>query len=177
MRMNSEILSKIKNKLKEFLKDKEIFDVVLFGSLIKGKTQPRDIDVALITNKVIKPEIEGYHISLIKPEEFFTDQPSITTTILREGFSLRKNAFFIEGLKFENKVLFTYKLNDKNSSQKVKTVNILRGKNKEKGIVEEYGGKWLANQVFTVSISAEYIIESLLKNLNIKYTKSYILTH
>ncbi len=175
--MNSETLLRIKNRLKKFLKDKEILDIILFGSVIKGKYLPRDIDLAFIANKEIKPEIEGFHISLIKPEEFFTDQPSITNTVLREGFSLRKNAFFVEGLKFKNRVLFTYKLNDKRLSEKVKIVNILRGKNKEKGIVEEYGGRWLVNQAFTVPITTEHIIESLLINLKIKYSKSYILIH
>ncbi len=175
--MNSEILSKVKNKLKKFLKDKEILDIILFGSAIKGKALPRDIDVAIITNKEIKPEISGFHISLIKPEEFFIKQPSIANTILREGFSLRKNAFFSEGLKFKNKVLFTYKLNDKKPSEKVKIVNILHGKNKERGIVEEYEGKWLANQVFITPVTAEHIIESLLINLKMKFSKSYILIH
>lgn len=175
--MNSETLLKVKNRLKEFLKDKKIIDIILFGSLNKGKTLPGDIDVAFITNKEIKPEIKSFHISLIKPEEFFFDQPSITHTILREGFSLRKNAFFSEGLRFNNEVLFTYNLNDKKPSEKVKIVNILHGKNKERGVVEDYKGKWLANQVFITPITSEHVIESLLMNLNIKFSKSYILMH
>ena len=44
-------LSLIKNKLKSLLLDKEIIDIILFGSSIKGKLIPRDIDIALILYK------------------------------------------------------------------------------------------------------------------------------
>ena len=70
MQMNSKILS-IKNKLKKYLKDRDILDVIVFGSVVKGKAMPNDIDIAIISNKEMKISIKGFHISLLKSEDFF----------------------------------------------------------------------------------------------------------
>ena len=175
--MNSEIISKIKNKLKRELRDKDILDVILFGSTIKGKASPEDIDIAILTEKQFNLEIKGAHISLIKPKDFFVNPPSIAHTLLREGYSLKNNKYLAENLKFNNKVLFTYSLTNLNASKKVKIVNILRGKNKQKGMIEEYNGEWLANQVFTIPVEKSNIFEKFFINFEIRFTKSYILIH
>ena len=175
--MNLRIPSQIKNKLKSLIGDKEILDIVLFGSTIRGKSIPRDIDIALITNKNISPIIKGFHISIIKPEEFFKSPPTIATTLLREGFSLKKNRFLAETLNFKNKILFIYILSNLNLSKKVKIVNILRGKNKQQGLVEQYKGEWLANQVFITPIESSHTFEQFFLNLKIKFKKYYILIY
>lgn len=175
--MNSEILRSAKNKLKSFLKDKEILEVLLFGSAIKGKANPKDIDAALITKKEINPKINGMHISVISPEEFFSKIPALANTLLREGYSLKNNKFLAELLQFQNKVLFIYELKNLSASNKVKIVNILRGKASNAGMVEEYNGKWLANQVFFVPVSASYLFENFFTNNSIKYIKYYVLMH
>ena len=172
--MSSKILLLIKNKLKNYLKDKEILDIIVFGSAIKGKTLHRDIDIAIITNKKIA--IEGFHVSLLKPEEFFINPPRIIHTLFREGFSLKKNKFFSDIYNFSNKVLFKYELTKLSPSKKVMVVNILRGKN-ERGVVEENNGEWLANQVFFAPVENEYIFERLFVNFGIKFKKFYVLIH
>ncbi len=177
MLMNSKNLSALKNKLKHLLKDKEILDIIVFGSFIKGKTLPSDIDVVLITNKEAKHSIEGFHISTLKPEEIFTSPPSLVNTLLREGYSLKNNSSFAESLKFKSKVLFTYALTNISPSKKVKIVNILRGKNKSPGLVNEKKGEWLANQVFLIPIEEEYLFEQFFINSKIKFKKFNLLIH
>ncbi len=175
--MNSKIISQIKNKLKSLFKEKEILDIILFGSTIKGKISPGDIDIAIISNNKINPKIKGFHISGISPEEFFKNPPTLITTLLREGYSIKNNKFLAENLNFKNKVLFTYNLSNLKPSKKVQIVNILRGKNKLQGIVEKNKGEWLANQVFTIPINSEHLFNKLFQNLNIKHTKNYVLIH
>ncbi|MEM4271848.1 MAG: hypothetical protein QXD13_02065 [Candidatus Pacearchaeota archaeon] len=175
--MNSEILSRAKNKLKNCLKDKRVIDVIIFGSALKGKAEPRDIDAALIIREHVDINIEGIHISQIKPEEFFINPPSLATTLLREGYSLKKNKSLAEVLRFDSKILFSYTLKNKNSSEKVKIVNFLRGKGKTPGIVEENGGEWIANQVFMLPLKSEHIIEKFLINSKVMFKKHYILIH
>jgi len=68
-------------------------------------------------------------------------------------------------------------LKNLNSSEKVKIVNVLRGKNKEKGLVETEGGTWLANRVFIIPIQKEYIFEKLFINFKIKFKKYFVLMH
>ena len=41
-------LSLIKNKLKNLFSDKKVIDIILFGSAIKGKLIPGDVDIAAI---------------------------------------------------------------------------------------------------------------------------------
>jgi len=175
--MNSKILSEIKNKFKTELKDKDILDVILFGSTIKGKTSPEDIDIAIITKNKQAINKTGFHISTINPKDFFISPPSIINTLLREGYSIKNKKFLAENLKFENKTLFTYNLKSLTPSQKVKIVNILRGKNNQKGMVLENNGEWLANQVFTTPINNSNLFEKFFLNFNIKFRKNYILMH
>lgn len=175
--MNSKILS-IRNKLKDLLKNKEILDIVLFGSSIKGKILPKDIDIAIITKNPEKiKSIEGFHISVLKPDDFFINPPTIINTLMREGYSLKNNKSFSEIYRFSNKILFIYGLKSLKASTKVRVVNILRGKGKEKGFVTENKGEWLANQVFIIPTEKEYIFEKFFLNFKIKYRKFYVLMH
>ena len=174
--MNSRILS-IKNKLKKYLKDKEVLDVIVFGSAVKGKAAPQDIDIAIISDKDIKADIEGFHISILKPRDFFTNIPSIINTLFREGYSLKKNMSFSENYKFKNAALFVYELKNLSLSSKVKIVSLLRGKKGKNGMVESYGGKWLANQVFLAPVESQHIIEKFLVNFKVKFQKFFILIH
>ena len=174
--MNSKNLFQIENKLKKYLKDKEILDIILFGSAVKGKATPQDIDIAVITNKP-KIEIPDFHVSVLKPKDFFVNPSSITHTLLREGYSLKNKCSFSQIYKFSNKVLFKYGLTSLKPSIKVKIVNILRGKNKEKGLVKENNGEWLANQVFILPVKNENIFEKLFLNFKIKFKKIYVLMH
>lgn len=176
--MNSKILSLTKNKLKNLLKKEEILDIIVFGSLIKGKISPQDIDIAIITNHPEKiKEIKGFHTSVLTPKEFFTNPPPIIHTFLREGYSLKNQKSFSEIFKFSNKVLFKYELTNLKPSIKVKIVNILRGKNKEPGLVKESKGEWLANQVFLTPLKKEHIFEKLFLNFKIRYKKFFVLIH
>jgi len=177
MQMNSKIISLTRNKLKKYLNDKEIIDIILFGSVIKGKSIPNDIDIAIITDKDYKINIPNFHISLIKLKEFFKNPPSLVHTLFREGYSLKNKRFFSENYKFSNKALFKYELSNLEASKKVKIVYILRGKNKDKGLVKENNGEWIANQVFIVPIGNESFFEKFFLKSEVKFRKFYVLIH
>ena len=177
-------LSLIKNKLKSLLLDKEIIDIILFGSSIKGKLIPRDIDIALILYKKPSRElhekinsIKNFHISLITAKEFFINSPSIVHTLVREGYSIKGKKFISEGWRFSNQAIYSYMLTSLSPSNKVRFVNILRGKRGENGIVETNKGKWIANQVFIAPLEAEKIFDELFDNFKINFKKSYVLIH
>lgn len=175
--MNLKNLSKIKNKLKLFIKDSEIIDIIIFGSSAKGKSSPKDIDIALITDKKITKQLEGLHISIIRPKEFFQNPPSIATTILREGFSIRNNKPYAEAIRFNSKTLFIYILKNLNASNKVRISRILHGNKKDKGMVEKEDGKWLSNQVFTTPIEKDYLFEQFFIQNRINFNKYNLLIH
>ncbi|MDP1695478.1 MAG: nucleotidyltransferase domain-containing protein [archaeon] len=175
--MKSKILSEIKTKLRSLLSNKEVIDIIVFGSVVKGKAIPRDIDIAIISEEKIDASIEGFHVSTLNPSDFFINPPSIATTLLREGYSLKNNKPFSEVLRFKSRILFIYNLNGLTPSKKVSAVNFLRGKNKTTGLVKQLEGEWLANQVFTAPLKSEHIIEGFLIKSKIKFTKNYLLIH
>lgn len=176
MLMNSKDFVKTKKKLKKLVNKKEVLDVVLFGSSVKGKFNPNDIDVAIITKKEIESELSNeFHTSLVSIEDFFKPIPLINT-LLREGFSIKHNKPFSEVFNFSNKSLFIYDLKKLPNTKKVKLVNILHGK-KNKGLVEQNNGKWLSRQIFLVPVENETIFMELFSKFKIKYTKSYVLIH
>lgn len=175
--MNSKTLSEIKNKLKKYLKDKDIFDIILFGSFAKGSILAKDIDIAVITNSKIKIENKRFHTAIIKPIDFFHKPPLIINTLLREGYSIKKNKPFSEIYGFSQKALFSYNLLNLKPSNKVKVVNALHGTKGKSGLVKSNKGEWIANQVFIVPVSNEKIFEKFFINLKINYRKNYILMH
>jgi len=167
----------IRNKLKKYLKDMDVLDIIVFGSAVKGKALPKDIDIAVVSSEKKSIALSGFHVSVLKPEDFFVRPPSIINTLLREGYSLRSKRFFSEILRFSSKVMFKYKLVGLNPSVKVKVVNFLRGKGEEKGFVEENKGEWLVNQVFFVPVDRAHVLEKFFLNFNVKFKKYYILMH
>lgn len=183
MLMNSNLLL-IKNKLKNLLSDKEIIEIFIFGSFIKGKALPEDIDIAVLTYKKISSELQrkiskisGFHISVLTAKEFFINSPSLAHTLLREGYGLKNKKFLSESYRFSNKVLFSYSIASFPSPIKVKIVQILRGKKGEKGIVISNKGEWIANQVFSVPLESEKIFDEFFNKFSVKFKKSYILIH
>ena len=179
MQMNSEI-KLIKDKLKNIIGRREILDVILFGSVIKGKALPRDVDIAVITEEDYEPgifNIEGFHFSFLKPIDFFKKRITLLSTIFREGYSLKFDKSFSELYGFRNRVLFRYELSRLTNSKKVKVVNILRGKKGDKGLVVENGGEWLSNQVFFIPMYKEHIFDKFFINFAVKFKKYYVLMH
>jgi len=175
--MKQKNLLQIKNRLKPLLNNKDIIDIILFGSFVKGKENPNDIDIAIITTEKNITEIDGFHTSIINPEEFFINPPTLATTLLKEGFSIKNNKPFSQVLRFENKTMFSYSLTKLKDSEKVRAVQTLRGKNKERGFVEEYKGSWLSNNLFTIPIESEHLFEKLFEKNKIPYKKWSILIH
>ncbi|MBU0977861.1 MAG: hypothetical protein KKD18_05580 [Nanoarchaeota archaeon] len=157
------------------MKDKTVWDVIIFGSAIKGKALPGDIDAAIISDKQ-DLKVEGAHVSIVSPRDFFGKVPTIITTLIREGFSLRQDKSLSECWRFNSGVLFSYQLSGLDNSKKVKVVNALRGKG-ERGTVAEKGGEWISQGVFVVPVNAEHIFDGFFRNFGIKYKKRFVLMH
>ena len=174
MHMNSKDLSKIRNDLRSLSKNKDALDVIVFGSQVKGKPDPADIDIAVISKNEIPFSKDPYHISYLSPRDFFIKPPMLINILLREGYSLKHNKPFSETFNFSSRALFVYDLRNLTASKKVKIVNILRGK---AGLVAEGHGEWLSRQVFIAPIEKDRLFEDLFLRHGIRYKKSYILIH
>src|SRR3989338_29658 len=183
----------ILNKLKKCLvseKKKPIFDIVLYGSVVKGKSVPRDIDILVIflegdlrqrldtiqeIKNRLRKEIDGnIDIKQALLRELFSPEFLARTGVLLEGFSVFKNRKFCETLGFASYSLFWYNLKGLNHTQKVKFNYVLAGRN-QKGIIGHLGGKRLAGGVIKMPIENSMEFEEILKKNNIGYNKKNIL--
>jgi predicted nucleotidyltransferase len=140
----------LKNKLKKIIKQfPDIKDVLIFGSVIRGKEDPSDIDILLIfkekVNKeieyVIRKELEKYapSISIIsKTEETMLD-PSFDAreSMLFEGLSMINNHIIAENYGFSSVGVFKYNTHSMNNAEKTKFYYALNGRNNQKGIAEQ----------------------------------------
>ncbi len=74
-------------------------------------------------------------------------------------------------------VLYTYNLTSQPKSKAVRFVYCLKGRGKEKGVVEHYKGKWLAPGCFLVPINNDKEIKEVFAYWKIPYKRRVILTH
>lgn len=178
------MLEKLKKCLKKYQKNKEIFDIVVYGSLVKGKAKPEDIDIAVIFNKgnlkerletlqimkndinfEIKVDMKGILINELFREDFFAK-----AGIFLEGISVFDGRPFSHKIGFEGFTFFIYNLKDKNHTEKVKFNYALSGRNSA-GVLNLVNGKHIARGVIQVPIGKSSEFEDFLKMQNVGYYK------
>jgi hypothetical protein len=172
-RMNSKLFW-VEKKFKPHLERKEILDVVVFDSAFREKESSSEIEVIVIAKENIKISLPGFRITLLISEDFLKQNP-LVHKLFKEGYSLKNEKYFSELYRFSNKILFKYDLVSLSPSIKVKVVNVLRGKNREKGMVEENSGEWLSNQVFFVPVEIGSLFEMFFLNMKVKFSKFFVL--
>jgi len=180
-------------KLRKYLKDEigeNIFDIIVFGSLVKGRPTPRDIDILVIflqgtlkgrldaiqeiKNK-LKPKFDiNLDIKQALLKDLFSPEFMARTGILLEGHSILQNQKFCQTLGFNSYTIFWYDLEGLNHTQKVKFNYILAGRN-QNGIIELLNGQRLAKGAIKIPIEHSIEFESILKNNYVNYNKRNIL--
>jgi predicted nucleotidyltransferase len=180
-------------KLKKCLKSErseDIFDIVVFGSLVKGSLEPRDIDIMVIflegslkerldTIQEIKSRLKGkisaaIDIKQCQLKDLFSAEFMARTGIFIEGVSVFHNKKFCQTLGFDSYTIFWYDLKELIHTQKVKFNYILAGRN-QKGIIELLNGTRLASGVVKIPIEHSLEFEEVLKNNKVNYNKKNIL--
>jgi len=181
-------------KLENYLKGKlkginlsKVVDVILFGSVVKGKEFPADIDICIIFREKIDSELvdkisskmEGIkvHINTLIADNFFKKPHSLIKTMLVEGKSILTGRKIINNFGFSSVSLYSYNLSNLKSSDKVKLVYLLRGRKGEIGIVRKLGGEWIADNCFIFPIEKDYEISNIFKKWGIEYKKKEVLIH
>jgi len=184
----------LKNKnflkiIKGALKRPEILDIILFGSLVRGKEEPKDIDLLILyvpktkdiieINYKIRKELEkvNKNIEVISKEynEIFNSEFLAKRAILSEGFSFSNEKFLFKGFGYESFVLFKYSLINMNKSKRMRFYYSLYGRGKEKGILKNNNSYKFSDSIILVPIENSEIIKDFLENWEIKHTKFSIL--
>ena len=164
----------------------EILDIVIFGSFVRGKEKPKDIDLLLIyKSKVnaelsysIKKEFESFNLKVDLVSKAYDDLFKSTfvarESYLSEGYSLVQKGFISEKLGFKPVVLFRYDLTNLNKSERMRFYYSLYGRNSE-GIIKKLGLTKFSERILISPIDKSEEVKEYLDNWKIGYLETPIL--
>lgn len=176
-------------KSKKYQKNKEIFDIILYGSFARRKRKVNDIDILFIFYKlplekrlaVIQGfkketiEIKSLDVKSINLDELFSESFLAKQGILVEGISLIRKKPFSERLGFAGFGLFSYKTKNLSNTEKVKFSYALNGRRKEKGFLKKTNVKKVGREVVLVPIKNLELFREFLERWKIKFEIKRIL--
>lgn len=174
----------LKKICKDFAKkDKNIIDIVLFGSFAREKEKPEDIDLAaIVSDKIETVTLEKQisdklkmpvHITVLNLRTLFRE--TLWKTIIHEGISLLNNKNVSEKLGFESYVLFWYNLAKLKTSDKVRFSYALFGRDKKDSLLGKLNGKSLGKGVLLIPVNKEDEIRDLFFEWELPFERRRIL--
>ncbi len=161
-----------------------VVDILLFGSAVKGKSNPHDIDLCIVfRNKVdlsIVKEAEDilrdkFHVSSLVVDNFFTNIHSLAKTVLFEGKSILTDKTLTESLGLDSSLFFSYNLSKENNSKKVRFVYLLRGRGKDIGLVKRWGGEFISNNAFILPVAQDNEAQEVFNNWKVNFKRRRLL--
>lgn len=174
---------------KKFAKEHGIIDIVLYGSFIKSKEEPNDIDLILIFlgrklnermeiaqkfKQQIKNKIKNSDVKTANLIEIFDKNFLARQGILVEGYSLLDNIPLAEKMGFWGYSLFTYNLKNLDHNQKTKFTYSLIGRKKQ-GVLKLVEARVLGKGAVAIPIQKSAIFDDFLKEWKINYKERKIL--
>ncbi len=180
--MLKELSSTIK-KIQQWIKKNGIIDVVLFGSAIRVKSTPRDIDLCILIKegdeeksldlvdslgKLVDKFETKFQINIITALSFISGN-TLGKTLLNEGYSVKYNKRFSQVFGLESKSLFLYTLKNFSPSKRVQFHYLLNGRYGRKGVLKEVSGKIISHGSLIISTEKEDLLKEILDKWNVKY--------
>lgn len=182
-------LKYLTSECKKFAKKYDVFDIVIYGSAMKGKEKARDIDLLLIfkgrklkervdisqeLKEILHKKIEKIDIKTINLEELFEKEFLARQGIFVEGYSLLHEIDFSKKLGFIGYALFTHNLKNLNHNEKTKFTYALIGRNSQ-GMIKQLNAEPLGKGAILVPIKNSLIFENFLQKWKLDYKKKIIL--
>ena len=187
--MPKDYLNYLTLESKKFAKKNDVFDIILYGSFVKGKDEARDIDILVIFKQknlkertdlvqdfkeILTKKINNIDLKTINLRELFEKELLARQSILVEGYSLLSDMALAEKIGFKGYALFTYNLQKLNHNEKTKFTYALSGR-KTEGLKGKVKAEHLGKGVVLVPINKSSIFESFLKEWKIKYKSKKVL--
>jgi len=181
---NTKLMSKVYGIIKE--NEDELLDAVLFGSLIRGKEKPRDVDLLIIYKTKINSELSykiqkefeilGVEVDLISKSYSDLFKPAFIAreSYLSEGFSLMQKKFVADGLGYKPMVLFRYDIQNFNKSQRMRFYYSLYGRNSE-GMLKQLKSYKFSERIIISPVEESENVKEYLNSWKIKYLEVPIL--
>ena len=173
---------KLKNNLKRLIKKTpEVEDVILFGSSVRGKREPADLDILVLfkdkiqkeTEREIRKELEKEYrtISIIsKTSKTLTDTSfDARESILFEGVSLVTREKIAERNGFSSLGAFKYSFNGWDKLRITKFYYALNGRGKQEGILQLLDGIKMSDSIVLVPLEKIEPFREFLESWEIDY--------
>lgn len=182
-------LSLMKKKIKKWIKENKVVDVILFGSLKRGKSKPNDIDLCILINdidenksldlvdslnKLTNKLKINTHINILTLSNFILGD-TLTKTLIIEGFSIRNNKDYCNVINFASKSLFIYNLKKFSSSKRVRFHYLLKGRYGRIGLLKETKGEFVGSATIMVPVDKEDVLKEVFDTWKVDYKISRIL--
>jgi len=144
--------------------ESQLKDIVLFGSFVRGKAKPEDIDILLVFKTKVNKDVEyelkklfseyAKNISIIPKTEKECAEPSFDAreSILFEGYSLINSKFLAEDFGFASFGLFFYDTKNMTNTKKTKFYYALNGRLSKKGVIDSLNAIKLSDNVIAVPL-------------------------
>lgn len=176
--------TKFKSEIKLFYqKNKEsVVDLILFGSVVKGKSKPNDIDLLVIfKNKInldlsysLRKSLEKlkFRIEITSKtyQDLFNPNFKARESFLTEGYSLILNQFISSGLGFDNFILFQYNLKNLNKSKRMMFYYALHGRKKtDTGILKKFDSKKFSENLILTPVMQEEQMKDFLNSWRLDF--------
>ncbi|BBL45726.1 hypothetical protein MJ1_0576 [Nanobdella aerobiophila] len=159
------MINKIIEELHKIL-DENIEDIIIFGSITRGKENPKDIDILVIFKKITYdvykklnlPEI--YHINIIESDKLFS-LGTLLIEILSEGWSVKYKRPIREILAFKSFKEYIFRkiiYGENKNSKKVSFHFFIYGRKdrNKKGLLEETHAELIRRNPFIIRVPIEY---------------------
>jgi predicted nucleotidyltransferase len=190
--MSKELLknTKFKSEIKNFFgKNKNlILDVIIFGSSVKGKEKPKDIDLLVIykdkkdidLSYELKKRLKniGFEVEITDKtyHELFESSFNAREAMISEGYSVIQEKFLGEGLGYVNFILFKYELRGFSKSKRMLFYYALYGREKNpNGILKELNAIKFSETVLFCPIENSEKMKEFFNTWQIKYNEFPIL--
>jgi len=161
--------------LLKYLKKKEIEDIIIFGSFLKGKENIKDIDITIVFKKFSKTIWQDinkigdeYHFSKTTFSKLLIE-PLFWQTLLHEGYSLKHEEFISNILGMKSSFLFEYELLNLDKIKKQTFSHALYGTGGRANFLKNIKGEKIGRN--SILIAEEYSEEmrSFLDTWNVIY--------
>ncbi len=178
--MNSNITQLCKVTKAFYEKHKTVVkDVVLFGSLVRGKDAPGDIDVLIVFLDKVNKELE-YEFKQQCPEKvsiisktassIYEESFSARESVLFEGYSLVRKRFIASEWGFSSLGLFIYQTRKLANTAKTKFYYALNGRSDSKGISDSLEAIKLSDNILAVPLEKIELAKAFFEYWSVDHT-------
>lgn len=180
-------LPELKSTSKDFVREHpNIWDICIYGSFVRGKTEIRDVDLAIIMKKPtslenkldlsqeLKSELKKIHryefdVKCVDIKDFLDPYFLAKAGIIGEGFLISKGKRLSEILGFKSHVIFAYNLKNLTNSEKVMFNYSLNGRRGEKGLIELKNCEHVGSGILKVPIEHSEEFKEFFEKHGVKY--------